>query len=293
MDLERYGSLADMVMVTNKYPSEKDLGVIFCYLVPRLARIHERGIIHRDIKARNLMGVTIGDFGVSAFMENPRKKLFDIAGTPLWMAPEMLSGQGYTQKADIWSLGITLIELAEGLPPHIEKEPAAARNAIVNGPAPCFSEPTKWSPSMNHFLSVCLEKDPRKRPTAEKLISHPFLINDLGIPSYFIEAAAISEKNGKLKAMGEEIDDVKGSARYNARISRKSEQTRTVKFTFNPTVHESNLAVDHSGNSMREVEGPEDAWLPSSYSLEYSPEVEEYEEDNCKEEYREWPDYFD
>eukprot|EP01114_Cavostelium_apophysatum_P017161 TRINITY_DN5033_c0_g1_i4.p1 TRINITY_DN5033_c0_g1~~TRINITY_DN5033_c0_g1_i4.p1 ORF type:complete len:240 (-),score=58.86 TRINITY_DN5033_c0_g1_i4:68-787(-) len=239
------------------------------------------------------MGIDIGDFGVSAFMKNPRKKLFDIAGTPLWMAPEMLSGQGYTQKADIWSLGITLIEMVEGFPPHFGKEPAAARNAIVNGPAPCFSEPTKWSPSMNHFLSVCLEKDPRKRPTAEKLISHPFLINDLGIPSYFIEAAAISEKNGKLKAMGEEIDDVKGSARYNARISRKSEQTRTVKFACNPTSHESNLAVDHSGNSMREVEGPEDAWLPSSYSLEYSPEVEEYEEDNCKEEYREWPDYFD
>eukprot|EP01114_Cavostelium_apophysatum_P003758 TRINITY_DN13888_c0_g1_i1.p1 TRINITY_DN13888_c0_g1~~TRINITY_DN13888_c0_g1_i1.p1 ORF type:complete len:241 (+),score=49.49 TRINITY_DN13888_c0_g1_i1:78-725(+) len=91
------------------------------------------------------------------------------------MAPEMLAGNGYTQKADIWSLGITIIELAEGRPPHWNLEPEEAYDAIVNGDSPQLSEPSRWSKEFQHFLALCLRKDPRSRPNVQRLRQHPFM----------------------------------------------------------------------------------------------------------------------
>eukprot|EP01114_Cavostelium_apophysatum_P002449 TRINITY_DN12190_c0_g1_i1.p1 TRINITY_DN12190_c0_g1~~TRINITY_DN12190_c0_g1_i1.p1 ORF type:complete len:367 (-),score=55.63 TRINITY_DN12190_c0_g1_i1:309-1409(-) len=173
------GSLSDMIRIAKRTFTEKQIAKILQTCVSALSELHSIGIIHRDIKCRNVMisnyKIMLGDFGASAFEKNPRKKRHDCAGTPLWMSPEMISGNGHTSKTDIWSLGIMIIEMAEGIVPHWDLEPEQAFVSIVDGPPPKLSNESNWSDKMKHFLSVCLRKDPRTRPTAKKLLTHPFI----------------------------------------------------------------------------------------------------------------------
>eukprot|EP01114_Cavostelium_apophysatum_P020515 TRINITY_DN6900_c0_g1_i1.p1 TRINITY_DN6900_c0_g1~~TRINITY_DN6900_c0_g1_i1.p1 ORF type:complete len:599 (-),score=81.49 TRINITY_DN6900_c0_g1_i1:1138-2913(-) len=183
MEFCNRGSLEDVALRSKRSFSEKQIANITEEILLGLSAIHDRDIIHRDIKGRNIMAketavssIKIGDFGLAVEMgPNRQKKQHGQAGTPLWMAPEMLKGVGYTYKADIWSLGITIIEMAEGRPPHWNKTPEEAAAAIVNDVPPSLSDPSKWSEEMKHFLSCCLRPDPRVRPSAEKLSFHPFI----------------------------------------------------------------------------------------------------------------------
>ena len=99
-----------------------------------------------------------------------------VVGTPYWMAPELIRGQKYDSKVDVWSLGITLIEMAEGEPPLLKEPPLRALLMITINP-PAKLKSTLWSPAIVHFLSRCLEMNPEKRSTAEQLLMHPFIKN--------------------------------------------------------------------------------------------------------------------
>lgn len=117
----------------------------------------------------------LADFGVSAELSQTHGKRQTVIGTPFWMAPEVIRDMSYDDRADIWSLGITIIELCEGNPPMSDIHPMRAIFMIPSKPAPRLSEPSRWSPEMNHFVMKCLVKDPGGRASAEELLVHPWI----------------------------------------------------------------------------------------------------------------------
>ncbi|KAJ5068230.1 sporulation-specific protein [Anaeramoeba ignava] len=181
------GSCGDVLRLDyqNGFGDEVLIATIIKQVLKGLTYLHENGEIHRDIKAGNLLVnhdgiVKIADFGVSANLyENGKicSSHFTCVGTPCWMSPEVISGlshnKGYNQKADIWSLGITTFELATGSPPFFTLTFPQIIEAIIKKPTPTLS--WKFSEPMRNFVQLCLQKDPEKRPTAKKLLSHKFI----------------------------------------------------------------------------------------------------------------------
>ena len=127
----------------------------------------------------------LADFGVSVHLSDsfcsidPGKEIGTFkqttAGTPYWMAPEVVSGKEVDYKSDVWSLGITAIELAEGEPPHHGKSPLVALQAVIDNPAPRLS--SRFSKDFQDFVAHCLQKDPKTRPSSLELLAEPFVYN--------------------------------------------------------------------------------------------------------------------
>jgi len=145
-----------------------------------LSYIHSLHRIHRDIKSDNILlgsdgSVKLADFGYAAQLTQQKQKRNTIVGTPYWMAPELIRGQNYDQKVDLWSLGIMVMEMAEGEPPYMEFPPLRALFLITTKGIPDLKEPTKWSADMRDFVGRCLEKEPEARPDSNEMLKHPFL----------------------------------------------------------------------------------------------------------------------
>ena len=141
--------------------------------------IHSLHRIHRDIKSDNILlggdgSVKIADFGYAAQLTQQQQKRYTVVGTPYWMAPELIRGHEYGTKVDIWSLGIMIMEMAEGEPPYMEFPPLRALFLITTKNIPGLKD-NKWSANFQDFLRQCLCKEPEKRPSAEQLSRHPFL----------------------------------------------------------------------------------------------------------------------
>ena len=148
---------------------EKEIATICAAVLLGLNYLHKNKNIHRDVKAGNILLTASGqaklaDFGVSAQLNNTVSKKHTLIGTPFWMAPEVIKEDDYDAKADIWSLGITAIEMAEGRPPMHGKQPMHALYQIPMLPPPTLKKPEMWSAVFVRFLALCLLKNPTKRP---------------------------------------------------------------------------------------------------------------------------------
>lgn len=181
------GLSLDQVVARRPLP-EGHAAVVLRSLCLALQRLHARGTIHRDVKSANIMLAATGrvylcDFGVSKYLERSTAVAKTVAGTPFYMAPEVVRGaklgkeSGYGCSADVWSVGITAIELVEGSPPLARNAMCKANawqvfDVIAKDPSPRLSR--KFSPLMRQFVARCLAKDSSRRATSQELLQDPF-----------------------------------------------------------------------------------------------------------------------
>nr|XP_051699570.1 serine/threonine-protein kinase 10 isoform X1 [Oryctolagus cuniculus] len=180
------GGAVDAIMLElDRGLTEPQIRVVCRQMLEALHFLHSKRIIHRDLKAGNVLmtlegDIRLADFGVSAKNLKTLQKRDSFIGTPYWMAPEVvlcetMKDTPYDYKADIWSLGITLIEMAQIEPPHHELNPMRVLLKIAKSDPPTLLTPSKWSVEFRDFLKVALDKNPETRPSAAQLLEHPFV----------------------------------------------------------------------------------------------------------------------
>ncbi|GJQ10369.1 hypothetical protein GpartN1_g2160.t1 [Galdieria partita] len=171
------GSIKELIAATGPL-SEDAAAICLREMLLALSYFHKEGRLHRDIKAANILlssegHVKLADFGVSEQVTKTMRKRNTFVGTPFWMAPEVIEASYYDQKADIWSFGITALEMVYGRPPWADTHPMKALFLITKSDPPRLSD--EFSEEFKDFICQCLQKDPEKRKNAESLLQHPFI----------------------------------------------------------------------------------------------------------------------
>ncbi|KAJ8001880.1 hypothetical protein DPEC_G00173990 [Dallia pectoralis] len=180
------GGAVDAIMLELERPlTEPQIRVVCKQTLLALLYLHDNKVIHRDLKAGNILlslngDVKLADFGVSAKNTKTLQRRDSFIGTPYWMAPEVVmcetsKDRPYDYKADIWSLGVTLIELAQVEPPNHEMNPMRVLLKIAKADPPTLMQPSKWSPEFSDFLRRCLDKNVDNRWNVAQLLQHPFV----------------------------------------------------------------------------------------------------------------------
>lgn len=185
LELCEGGAVDDVLIELEAGLSEPQIVSCTNQLTEGLICLHANGIIHRDLKAGNVLlkadgTVKLTDFGVSAKNAKLTDKRDTFIGTPYWMAPEVVlcensKDKPYDYMSDIWSFGITLIELAETNPPYSDMHPMRVLFKIPKALPPVLTEQSKWSNEFHQFLALCLKREPNERTTAKGLAEHPFI----------------------------------------------------------------------------------------------------------------------
>ncbi|CAJ0609754.1 unnamed protein product [Cylicocyclus nassatus] len=229
------GGAVDAIMIELEKPlTEKQIAYIARYTCEAVAFLHDCNVIHRDLKAGNILLtsdgiVKLADFGVSAKLKDRNERRDTFIGTPYWMAPEVMmcetfKDQPYDTRSDIWSFGITLIEMAQMEPPHSNVSPMRVLIKVQKSAPPTLENPSSWSIFFVDFLSHCLVKDPLERRTAKQLLSHPFIVN---ATDRHPALALLAEVNAEIQ---EEvvIDDDRASCDESCADSEDQDNTRSV-----------------------------------------------------------------
>lgn len=185
MELCAAGSVTDVVRMTRNQSLKEDWIAYICReILQGLAHLHAHQVIHRDIKGQNVLltqdaEVKIVDFGVSAQVSRTNGRRNSFIGTPYWMAPEVIHcdedpRRSYDYRSDVWSVGITAIEMAEGAPPLCNLQPLEALFVILREAAPTVKS-SGWSRKFQNFMENCMIKNFLFRPTSGNMLHHPFV----------------------------------------------------------------------------------------------------------------------
>ncbi|XP_042294961.1 mitogen-activated protein kinase kinase kinase kinase 1 isoform X2 [Sceloporus undulatus] len=175
------GSLQDVYQATGPL-TELQIAYVCRETLKGLSYLHNQGKIHRDIKGANILlndhgAVKLADFGISAQLSATFARRMSFIGTPYWMAPEVAAVElkgGYNELCDVWSVGITAIELAELQPPLFDVHPLRVLVLMTKSgyQPPKLKEKARWTPAFHNFVKVTLTKNPKKRPSASKMLTH-------------------------------------------------------------------------------------------------------------------------
>ncbi|KAI7874520.1 kinase-like protein [Lichtheimia hyalospora FSU 10163] len=208
-------SLADIIAILME--QDKTDGVLLSEtIIARVARdilramtrIHRLHRIHRDIRSDNILlnvrgEVKLSDFSHCAQLSKAQPKRNSIVGTPYWMAPEVIKGQAYDAKADIWSLGVLMLEMMQGDPPYVEYPPLRAVFLIASSGLPSLAKPDHWSNELKDFVQLCTMTEPEDRPDAAGLLKHAFFSNVANTD----EMVTLIEETRKLEFMRQDDDN--------------------------------------------------------------------------------------
>ncbi|XP_012289083.1 neither inactivation nor afterpotential protein C [Orussus abietinus] len=188
MELCEGGPVMDMVrglVAADKKMREEHIAYTLKEVIKAVVHLHENNVIHRDIRGNNILltkegEIKLVDFGLARMIKGEMGKRKTCIGSPNWMAPEVVTSKGdpesgYGSRADVWAIGITAIELADGRPPFQDMHPTRALFQIVRNPPPGLFRPANWSQNFNDFINECLEKNPDNRPFMAEIMEHPFL----------------------------------------------------------------------------------------------------------------------
>eukprot|EP01103_Thecamoeba_quadrilineata_P012296 TRINITY_DN3135_c0_g1_i1.p1 TRINITY_DN3135_c0_g1~~TRINITY_DN3135_c0_g1_i1.p1 ORF type:complete len:955 (+),score=231.07 TRINITY_DN3135_c0_g1_i1:50-2914(+) len=186
-------------IIGNCHPlSEEIIATICKEMLDALRHLHAKNIIHRDIKSDNIMlksdgTIKLTDFGFGAQLSlDPGKdKRRTVVGTPYWMAPEVIKGEPYDMKVDVWSLGVMALEMLDGEPPYIEVPPLRALFLIVSKGRPEYKNVAMMSDTFQDFVNKCTTTEVDKRPSTFDIIKHPFIQKALPLS----EIAALVERS--------------------------------------------------------------------------------------------------
>ncbi|XP_022116473.2 neither inactivation nor afterpotential protein C isoform X1 [Pieris rapae] len=185
IELCEFGSVIDIVRKLNamdKKMSEEHIAYILKYTIKALVYLHENKVMHRNVRASNILiknngEIKICDFSLCCQLKDALDKTTSYIGSPSWMAPEMVTRgeEGYDNRVDVWALGITTIEMVDGKGPFEDMHPTGALFQIVRNPPPGVLKPAMSSNEINDFINECLEKNPEHRPFIMELEEHPFI----------------------------------------------------------------------------------------------------------------------
>ncbi|KAK6946697.1 Protein kinase domain [Dillenia turbinata] len=290
------GSVADLIQ-SGPPLDEMSIACILRDLLHAVDYLHAEGKIHRDIKAANILltengDVKVADFGVSAQLTRTISRRKTFVGTPFWMAPEVIqNSEGYNEKADIWSLGITAIEMAKGEPPLADLHPMRVLFIIPRENPPQLDE--HFSRPMKEFVSLCLKKVPAERLSAKELLKHRFVRNARKSPrllerirerpKFQIREDGETPRNGP-RAIGDASDTVKVSrdlrVEETVRVSSHGKTQRNSGWDFSigesqgigtvrsavrpPQARDKKLEDLNNQATPRKAPGSGHQWLPAS-----------------------------
>ncbi|RMB97592.1 hypothetical protein DUI87_25956 [Hirundo rustica rustica] len=172
------GTLYDVIRMTKIY--EDDIATLSRECLQGLEFLHSNHVMHRDVKSLNILlrtdgSVKLADFGFSAQLTPKQSRRSSVIGTAWWMAPEVVEGQPYGPKVDIWSFGIVGTEMVEREVPYKNESPLSTQLLIATQGIPELRQPKLLSPLLRDFLSCCLQRDERRRWCAKELLQHPFV----------------------------------------------------------------------------------------------------------------------
>ncbi|XP_064394786.1 mitogen-activated protein kinase kinase kinase kinase 5-like [Halichondria panicea] len=284
------GSVQDIYHVTNQGLNELQIAFICREMLAGLEYLHERNMIHRDIKGANILltddgEVKLADFGIAAQLtQTLMMKRKSFIGTPYWMAPEVAAVErkgGYNQQCDIWAVGITAIEFAEKQPPMFDLHPMRALYLMTkrNFRSPGLQHKNKWSDNFHDFLRNALQKEPRRRPTATELLKHEFvnrpaLCSTLTITLIkVLEAPPPKPKTPVEEDPEDEPEDFGEKKKKFKRISSVKNQDRISRQTSDAEMGGLNLPVPRNSQAGRQDMPP---WLASAADAEvgYKPRIQ-------------------
>ncbi|XP_036294830.1 STE20-like serine/threonine-protein kinase isoform X1 [Pipistrellus kuhlii] len=279
------GGAVDAVMLELERPlTESQIQVVCKQTLEALNYLHDNKIIHRDLKAGNILftldgDIKLADFGVSAKNTRTIQRRDSFIGTPYWMAPEVVmcetsKDRPYDYKADVWSLGITLIEMAEIEPPHHELNPMRVLLKIAKSEPPTLAQPSKWSSNFKDFLKKCLEKNVDSRWTTSQLLQHPFVTVDTNKPIRELIAEAKAEVTEEVEDGKEEEEDEETENSLPIPASKRASSDLSIASSEEDKLSQ-NACILESVSEKTERNTPEDKF--NSRVLNEKPTIEEPE----------------